>query len=351
MRDQAATLFRFITAPGCSHRDPTSEKDVMALDPLDAKHALQIQAGIVGRKQGHHFEDTITSRINSFHHPFEVTARTAHVSRGDPAGLLLDRIGCGLSVRRFASVAAISTGALATFEEGRRWLSINGASVSRCKSDLVVTYCLEDGSSKSVGVSIKQCNNATPTNAQLYFTTARGFTTLLRANGIPVTETALRVLRQFCGEVGYRPCDGDDSRRRDIDPRRYFWEELDIDGRAQWEGILSCFQDQITRLLLQKAYIDDPFIPEYLLHKTRADSPPLATEVAIYSIEELVGLSRRYQGFATKQYSIRKGSYKDPVGISHLAPRFGIVQMQRGGQRQHPEQLQFNLEAGYFYRI
>ena len=34
-----------------------------------------------------------------------------------------------------------------------------------------------------------------------------------------------------------------------------------------------------------------------------------------------------------------------------MAPRFGIVQMQRGGQAQHPEQLQFNLQAGYFYKI
>jgi len=25
--------------------------------------------------------------------------------------------------------------------------------------------------------------------------------------------------------------------------------------------------------------------------------------------------------------------------------------MQRGGQAQHPEQLQFNLQAGYFYNI
>tara|TARA_R100000808_G_scaffold23266_1_gene51440 strand:- start:49 stop:249 length:201 start_codon:yes stop_codon:yes gene_type:complete len=34
----------------------------------------------------------------------------------------------------------------------------------------------------------------------------------------------------------------------------------------------------------------------------------------------------------------------------HEAPRFGIIQMQRGGQKQHPTQLQFNLEAGYFYK-
>ena len=52
-----------------------------------------------------------------------------------------------------------------------------------------------------------------------------------------------------------------------------------------------------------------------------------------------------------KGYSVRKGQYRDPEGAEHEAPRFGIVQMQRGGQKQHPTQLQFNLKAGYFYCI
>lgn len=110
-------------------------------------------------------------------------------------------------------------------------------------------------------------------------------------------------------------------------------------------------QDDITRLLLQKAYIEDPFVPEYLVHKTKKSADWIDTEVAVYSIEELIALSRRYQGFATRPYSVRKGNHKDPAGVTHLAPRFGVVQMQRGGQAQHPEQLQFNLEAGYFYKI
>ena len=88
-----------------------------------------------------------------------------------------------------------------------------------------------------------------------------------------------------------------------------------------------------------------------MIHKTKAAPNLGETEVAIYAIDELVELSARYQGFATKSYSVRKGSYKDPNGVSHLAPRFGIVQMQRGGQQQHPDQLQFNLEAGYFYKL
>jgi len=138
---------------------------------------------------------------------------------------------------------------------------------------------------------------------------------------------------------------------RRTDPRRYFWEELEQAGREEWERIFTTYQDQITRLLLQKAYLNDPFVPEYLLHKTKQSAKWEATEVAIYSVEELITLSRSYQGFATKSYSVKKGSYKDPPGVTHLAPRFGVVQMQRGGQKQHPEQLQFNLEAGYFYKL
>ena len=159
-------------------------------------------------------------------------------------------------------------------------------------------------------------------------------------------------LRHFCGDVGFRPLDNPaGSAGRKVDPRRYFWEEIAPKRRKEWERILAKHQDHISRLLFQKAYIDDPFVPEYLIHKTKRSDAWATTEVAMYSIEELIALSRSYQGFATRAYAVRKGSHKDPPGVVHLAPRFGIIQMQRGGQAQHPEQLQFNLEAGYFYKI
>ena len=37
----------------------------MALNPIDELHAAQIQAGILGRKAGHAFEDAIAAEINS----------------------------------------------------------------------------------------------------------------------------------------------------------------------------------------------------------------------------------------------------------------------------------------------
>lgn len=324
----------------------------MALTPIDEIHALQIQAGILGRKTGHQFEDAIAKEINQLKYPFSVAPQAArHVSSGDPALLLLNYIARHEQIESVTSAIALSTGALATSEDGKRWLSVNGANVSRCKSDLVITLTAENGRSITVGVSTKQCNNRTPTNAQLYFTTARGFSTLLRGNNINVSDIAINSLRQFCGDLGFRPSELASNAHRASDPRRYFWEEIDSAGRTEWEQIFSARQDEISRLLFQKAYMDDPFIPEYLLHKTRASESWGATEVAIYTIDELVALSHKYQGFCTKSYSVKKGSYRDPAGVVHDAPRFGIIQMQRGGQKQHPEQLQFNLEAGYFYKI
>lgn len=326
----------------------------MALTPVDEIHALQIQAGTLGRKAGHAFEDTITLEVNSFGYPFQpqVIPNNVHVFTGDPAPLLLSYIAVKEAVCKLTKAVALSTGALATSEEGKRWLSINGSSISRCKSDLVVTLSAEDGRTLTVGISTKQCNNESPTNAQLYFTTARGFASLLKANGINVSDVAISALRQFCGDQGFRPSDNPSgARNRLTDPRRYFWEEINTQGRLEWEHILSDKQDVVSRLLFQKAYMNDPFVPEYVLHKTKKAAAWNKTEVAIYSIDELVALSRRYQGFTTKPYCVKKGSYKDPTGVTHLAPRFGIIQMQRGGQQQHPEQLQFNLEAGYFYKI
>lgn len=325
----------------------------MALNPIDETHALQIQAGVVGRRAGHEFEDRITEAINSQSYPIKYASTLRkYVSIGEPGCLLLQQIASYYKESEIIAANSISTGALATSEEGKKWLNINGANVSRCKSDVVATLRFGSGVVITTGISTKQCNNKTPTNAQLFFTTARGFVALLRNNGIQITEAALIGLRKFCGDNGFRPTDIDnDIMTRRTDPRRYFWEEIGINERNEWANAFSINQDNITRILLKKAYIDDQFVPDFLIHKTRRSESWDRTEVAIYNIEELIGLSSRYQGFATKPYTVKKGSYKDPSGVYHLAPRFGIVQMQRGGQEQHPEQLQFNLEAGYFYKI
>jgi hypothetical protein len=206
----------------------------MALNPVDEVHALQIQAGVLGRKTGHKFEDSLTQEINSLRYPFQVERLPdGHVFTGDPAILLLQYIASRLRTRTVRHGTAISTGALATSEEGKKWLTINGANVSRCKSDLVLTLA-HDKRRTTVGVSTKQCNNRKPTNAQLFFTTARAFANLLRENGIAVSDIAVNALRQFCGDPGYRPSDNPAlARNRQVDPRRFFWEEIDRRGRPK----------------------------------------------------------------------------------------------------------------------
>src|SRR5688572_15639384 len=112
----------------------------MALDPVDEIHALQIQAGPLGRRAGHSIEDSIAREINSLTFPYRPDPHpVGHVFTGDPAMLLLAYIAERLKINKITSSTAISTGALATSEEGKKWLSVNGAKISRCKSDIVVT--------------------------------------------------------------------------------------------------------------------------------------------------------------------------------------------------------------------
>lgn len=325
----------------------------MALTPNDSRHALQIQAGIAGRIAGHNFETSLAQTINNLPCPILQNPLPDYLINGSPEISIVKKALKVLGWKNCHIVEAIALGSLATAEEGKKWLEVNGMRVKACKSDILLTIYNNDLKlMETVGVSVKQCSNKTPTNAQLYFTTARAFCELLRNNGIPVSDVAVNALRQFCGDNGFAPKDNPaDLVGRVSDPRRYFWEEINLQGRLELEKILTERQQEVTRLLLQKAYINDPFAPELLLHLTKKMPAGQPQEFALYTIDELIELSCNYAGFEKKKYSVRKGSYKDPVGVQHDAPRFGIVQMQRGGQAQHPEQLQFNLQAGYFYNI
>lgn len=323
----------------------------MAQTPCDTTHAYQIAAGTSGRNAGHAFEKYLTDKINSLVLPLNINPLTAHLyTDSDPALELVNYIAYAEGLDTVESVQAFSTGDLATSEFAQAGVNIQGRNVSKSKSDIVLVLESRD-ETITIGVSLKQCNNPNPTNAQLFFTTADGFYSLLYRNNLINSDDALLALRQFCGDVEFRPMDALDVSTRTTDPRRYFWEEIDSNGRRVLEDTFEEYQREITHLLFQAGYDNDPFPPSYLLHKTRRSSSLDRSEFAIYSIEKLIDLSLEYQGFVNKSYSVKKGSYRDPAGVSHLAPRFGIVQMQRGGQKQHPTQLQFNLEAGYFYKI
>lgn len=321
----------------------------MALKPRDKVHEAQIEAGTVGRRRGHRFERELAEKLRGLNPlPTNVlrTAPEGHLVTGVPEIELLRYIIHAKSMKRVERVEAWWLGGLATTGQGDTLL-VNGKPITGSKSDIVIKLH-DGGSSHTLGVSVKTCNKATPTNDQLYFTTASAFCKLLRRNGLDVTASAEQAMKMFCGDEGYRPIDAQPPPKgRLADPGRWFWEELPSAGRKALESLLKEKQDDVTRILLQKAYPDDPFPPAYVLHQTVCFSDRNRCPMALFSIDELVALSRACGGFELREYRVRKGRFKhDPS--THLAPRFGFVQFQRGGQKQHPTQLQFNLKAGYF---
>lgn len=324
----------------------------MALAATDAKHALQILAGQIGRKRGHEFEMDLAERVNNLDFKIYPTSEVTGVFKGRPEIPLIKKCLTVANLTDYDSVEAISLGGLATSEAGKKWLEVNGVKVKASKSDVLVMMS-KHNILFTIGVSVKQCLAAKPTNPQLFLSTAKAFCKLLRRNHILVSDDAETAMRQFCGDKGFRPIDDPQlMKTRLSNPARFFWEEINSTGLIEWERILSNQQDEVMRLLLRKAYLDDPFAPDVLIQKTKKVLSG-EDEFAIYGIEELVSKSSHYSGFfKTLKTEVSKSkSYKVPNGVRHECPRFGIVQMQRFGNKQNPTQLQFNLQAGYFYKI
>lgn len=322
-------------------------KEKMALIPTNQVHLNQISAGTIGRNTGHKYEDDLAAAINNLavNLPLYVTkpnfAGNIFQSNNE-AVEIINFIASYYGVEIITVLQAIPTGKLATAGNNQS-IALDNIVIKKTKSDILINI-----NNNWIGISVKHCGKKTPTNAQVYFTTASRFCSLLRENGIPVSLDAEIALKQFCGDVNYNPIDNNLIHGRLTDPRRYFWEEINVKGKNELENTFSTYQDIISRLLLQKAYKEDLYPPSFLIHKTKAIIP---TEIAIYTIDEIIQKSAVYQDFNTEPYRVNKGSYRDPQGITHEAPRFGIFQMQRAGNKQHPTQLQFNLKAGYFYHL
>jgi hypothetical protein len=330
----------------------------MPLVPDDDQHLAQILAGTAGRNRGHEFEQRLASELNNFslaelskysHLVNEPTAFDG-VKKGRPAEILLRFLISRFRIAQLQSVKAYWLGGLATAGIGDRVLDESGKPIKRSKADVVVEI-MNDGRKMLIGVSTKSCSKANPTNAQLYFTTASSFSSLLRRNGLDVGANAENALKMFCGDEGYKPRDILPTLNlRETDPDRWFWEELPGPERVALELLFSQNQRAISLALLKFAYADDPYPPEVLLHQIRKPLSANTVDVAIYQIDDLVEASVEYKGFELRPYVIRKGRFKSDNSI-HFAPRFGIIQFQRGGQKQHPTQLQFNLQAGYFNKL
>ncbi|MCD8055973.1 MAG: hypothetical protein LUE25_04565 [Clostridiales bacterium] len=325
----------------------------MALTPINEAHKKQIEAGIKGRDNGHKFESILSSEINSLSDKsFFPLKNNKHLFQGNPAIQLIQYISNALTIE-IVNVKSSWLGGLATSGLGDAIVDEQGNPITKSKSDILLRITCKDNSDKTIGVSIKTCNKRTPTNDQMFFTTARAFCTLLRTNEIEVSDIAEDGLSMFCGDTGFRPLDlmsESQLSQRVSDPNRYYWEETTIESQKEWESIFLTHQDDISLLLFQKAYRDDTYAPDFLLHQTTKFDDFNSCETAIFTMDEIATISHQYSGFVLSKYVIRKGTYKNDNNV-HFAPRFGFIQFQRGGQKQHPTQLQFNLKAGYFRHI
>jgi hypothetical protein len=321
----------------------------VALVAENERHAAQIAAGTTGRRAGHAFEKRLAEDLNLvvLSEADIPSPPIAPLQVGQPAIELLRYILGHEHLALPSSLEASWLGGLATAGAGDHALDGSGAILTRTKSDVLLELGWASGETTTRGVSVKACNKARPTNAQLYFTTAVGFCALMRRQGLVVSPAAEDALRRFCGDVGFRPLDTSDVTTRTSDPARWYWEELPDLGRRALEAFFQSHQASITRILLREAYLEDPYPPDYLMHQRFRCLSPDTCPLALFSIDDLVARSCAFGGFATKAYVIRKGRYAAD-DARHLAPRFGFVQFQRAGQRQHPAQLQFNLRAGYF---
>lgn len=330
----------------------------LALLPNNTQHYQQILAGTAGRNTGHAYEEYLADNINSLNVPLNISIQPLPIvgsyqnvfSSNNEAFTLITYLAKAYNISQITRIYAVATGGLAT-SANSQGVHFNGQIIKKCKSDILIEIKDQSNQIHRIGISVKQCNNQRPLNAQVFCSTASGFSNLLRQHNIPVSILAENELRKFCGHPGSSPIDHNIHLTRVIDHRRYFWEELDINASQEWQNIFDNYNAEIARILLQKAYSNEPYPPEFLLHKTKRTSGN--QEIAIFEIADLIVKSFQYQCFTTSLYRVKKGTFKEAktMGDTHEAPSFGIFQMQRLGNTQNAHQLQFNLKAGYFYHI
>lgn len=299
-------------------------------------------AGIDGRVRGHRFEQALAARLPGVDlRALESGVGQRHLLVGDPAAELLGFIVRDLGLSGVRAVRAWWVGGLATAGAGDREIPELGLIVPRSKSDVIVALD-HDGGVARVGVGVKLCSRPKPTNAQIMFTTATAFCELLVGRGLPVPPGPRAALRAFCGDADFRPGDAQCPVTGRAPGSRLFFDELPQADRTWWAATLTEQQALITRLLLAHAYPDDPLPPTYVLHQRHAGADPSVLPLALYRVGQLVDYSVAFGGFSTRTYRPRGSA------LFREAPRFGLIQFQRSGQRAHPTQLQFNLRAGYF---
>lgn len=327
----------------------------MALIATSEQHQLQINAGTEGRLQGHKFEELVTDELNNIDYTvgdIVIESVRPNVYIGNPAEALIKHISNDKK-KAISRLKAYWLGGLATANEGAEILNENGEKITGSKSDILMDVVFEDGTTEKIGVSAKACSN----NAQMALTTCSVFCEMLRDNGIDVSEDAETGLKMFCGEDGFRPLDNyvpkDSSNipsNRTARPERWYWEEMSSTAQDEWKAILTKYQIEITKMLLQcaRTYKTDSYKPTYILHECKRHTSIKECEVAVMSVEEFASYSKKFDSFGIKEQPVRKGSYKGVDLAIHQYPHFGFIQFQPIGNKQNFSELQFNLKAKYY---
>lgn len=327
----------------------------MALLPTSRQHQSQIDAGTKGRLGGHKFEEIVTDELNKINfmaNNILIECDKPNIYKGNPAIALVQHISQDKK-KQIKELKAYWLGGLATANAGAKLLNEAGEIITGSKSDILMNVTYKDGTTEKIGVSAKACSH----NAQMALTTSSVFCDMLRDNGIPVSEQAEIGMKMFCGEYKYRPLDDyipkDKSNvpeNRTARPERWYWEELSDAVKDEWKTILTAYQIEITKLLLQSAqtYKTDSYKPTYILHECNKHKNIEKCEVAVLSVEEFASYSKKFDTFGIKEQRVRKGSYKGIDLAVHQYPHFGFIQFQPIGNKQNFSELQFNLKAKYY---
>ena len=122
----------------------------MALTPNDTKHALQIQAGIIGRKTGHKFEVTLAANINKVKCPINQKPLPDILIYGNPEINVIKKALSVIGWSKCDKVEAIALGKLATADGGKQWLQVHGVVVKACKSEFYYHYIMANNSKQLV---------------------------------------------------------------------------------------------------------------------------------------------------------------------------------------------------------
>ena len=122
---------------------------------------------------------------------FVPAVNKTHIYNRNPAAELLQYISNDRGIQ-ILDAQASWLGGLATSGLGDALLDEHGNPISKSKSDVLIKLTTDRGV-ETVGISVKTCNKKTPTNDQMFFTTARAWTSVASHTDTPTRNAMNRI--------------------------------------------------------------------------------------------------------------------------------------------------------------